>query len=58
MARPKKPEKEVRTVLAVRIRPALKAQLGRAAVADHRTTTSLVELILDEWVKARGRRPK
>jgi hypothetical protein len=52
--RPKKPAKEIREVTAVRLKPPVKAALQKAADADARSMTSLVERILVNWLKENG----
>jgi hypothetical protein len=38
----------------LRLRPALKAAAEKAAAADHRSLTSLVEKLLADYCKAKG----
>lgn len=40
--------------MAVRLPPAVKDALVRAAAADTRTMSSLVEKILTDWLKSHG----
>jgi hypothetical protein len=54
MARPKKPAKAVRVVVAIRIVPAVKKALQKAAVEDNRTASGLAELVLSDWLKEKG----
>jgi len=42
------------TTLTFRLPSATRAALERAAVAEHRTLGSMVVLILDEWLRAKG----
>ena len=51
---PKKPVKDVKQVMALRVRPSLRAALKKAAVEDSRTPTALAEKILSDWLKANG----
>ena len=48
----KKPAKIKPTTM--RLNPALKVALEKAATADKRTVTSLTEIILEAWLKERG----
>jgi len=45
---------DVRAMLGIRLAPDLKAALERAAKADRRTVSNLVEKILADWLKANG----
>lgn len=40
--------------LGVRIAPATKAALQKAAADDKRTVSNLVEKVLEEWLRANG----
>jgi len=40
--------------LGVRVQPEIKAAVERAAKDDDRSVSSLVERILQEWLRARG----
>lgn len=44
--------------LGFRIEPSLKAALENAAVDDMRSTSSMVEKILTEWLREHGYLPK
>lgn len=44
--------------LGFRVEPEVKEALERAAKADHRSVSSLIEKILVEWLKANGFLPK
>jgi hypothetical protein len=44
--------------LGVRLQPETKIALEKAALADDRTVSSLVERILKEWLRERGFLPK
>jgi hypothetical protein len=49
------PEKRIRTApIALRMRPVLKAAAEKAAKADHRSLTSLVEKLLTEYCREKG----
>jgi hypothetical protein len=54
MARPKKPAKNVKTVVALRIIPSVKKALQKAAAADDRTVSGLAEHVLLDWLKEHG----
>jgi hypothetical protein len=54
MARPKKPAKSVKTVVALRIVPSIKKALQKAAAQDNRTVSGLAEYVLTDWLKANG----
>jgi hypothetical protein len=54
MVRPKKPAKNVKTVVALRIVPSTKKALQKAAAADGRTVSGLAEHVLSGWLKERG----
>jgi hypothetical protein len=54
MARPKKPAKEVRGVVAIRLKPGVKAALQKAADNDTRPMSTLVEIVLVAWLKEHG----
>jgi hypothetical protein len=43
--------------LGVRLQPAVKAALERAAKEDMRSLSSLIEKILTEWLRQRGYLP-
>lgn len=48
-------QKETRSApIGLRVFPSLKAALEKAAVDDSRTTASLAEKILSDWLKANG----
>lgn len=40
--------------LGVRVQPHIKSALDKAADADNRSTSSLVEKILGDWLRAKG----
>lgn len=44
--------------LGFRVEPEVKEALEKAAKADHRSVSSLIEKILVEWLKANGFLPK
>jgi hypothetical protein len=44
--------------LGIRVQPATKEALERAAAEDVRSVSSLVEKILVDWLKAKGYLPK
>jgi hypothetical protein len=44
-------------LLGVRVEPDMKAALEKAAKQEKRTLTAQVELILEEWLAARKKRP-
>ena len=44
--------------LGIRVKPETKAALEKAAEADMRSVSSLVEKILVEWLKSKGHLPK
>jgi hypothetical protein len=52
--RPKKPAKNVKTVVALRIIPSVKKALQKAAAADNRTVSGLAEYVLLDWLKEHG----
>lgn len=54
MARPSKPKKDVKLVTAMRLRPAAKTALRKAAEADGRSMTNLMERVLEDWLKEKG----
>lgn len=48
-------EKRIKTAqVALRMKPDLKAAAEKAAEADHRSLTSLVEKLLTEYLKKKG----
>ena len=48
-------EKRIKTAqVNLRIEPALKAAAEKAAAADHRSLTSLVEKLLADYLKKKG----
>jgi hypothetical protein len=51
---PKKPAKDVKQVMAFRVKPGLRAALKKAAADDSRTPTALAEKILSDWLKDRN----
>jgi hypothetical protein len=51
---PKKPAKDIKQVMTLRIRPATRAALKKAAADDCRTPTAFVEKALTDLLKARG----
>jgi hypothetical protein len=50
---PKKPVKDVKQVMTLRVKPSLKTALKKAAGDDSRTPTALAEKILADWLKER-----
>jgi len=51
----KKSAKERRDApIAVRIKPSLKRALAKAAEADRRTISAMVEMLIEEALQARG----
>lgn len=52
-------DRELRNApLGLRITPTLKDAIERAAKDDHRSVSSMAELILTEWLVGRGYLPK
>jgi hypothetical protein len=51
---PKKPVNDVKQVMPLRVKPALRAALKKAAADDCRTPTALAEKILTDWLKERS----
>ena len=51
---PKKPAKDVKQVMAVRTKPALKAALKEAADADGRPVSQYVERLLEKDMREAG----
>ncbi len=54
MVRPSKPKKDVKLVTAIRLKPATKAALKKAAEADGRSMMNLMERVLEDWLKEKG----
>jgi hypothetical protein len=48
------PEETRRITVSVRLLPAIKDALERAAVADRRTLANLAEILIEDGLKARG----
>jgi hypothetical protein len=48
------PEREIKEVTAVRLRPTIKAALQTAALDDARTVNALLEKIAIDWLKEHG----
>jgi hypothetical protein len=52
------PTKEAKTgpgiITSTRFTPSVRAALDKAAAADTRTTSSLIQKIVTEWLKANG----
>jgi hypothetical protein len=44
--------------IGIRVEPELKAALERAAKDDRRTVSSLVEGLLEDWLREKGYLPK
>jgi len=51
MARPNKLKKDVKLVTAIRLKPATKAALKKAAESDGRSMMNLMERVLEDWLK-------
>jgi hypothetical protein len=51
---PKKPAKDVKQVMAIRVKPATKAALKKAAADDSRETATFIVKILEDWLKEKG----
>jgi hypothetical protein len=51
---PKKPAKDLKQVVAIRMKPGTKAALKKAASDDNREPSPLVVKILEDWLKERG----
>ena len=54
MARPKKPAKDVKQVMAIRMKPGTKTALYKAADDDNRAPAQFVVKILEDWLKERS----
>jgi hypothetical protein len=54
MVRPSKPKKDVKVVTAIRLKPATKAALKKAAEADGRSMMNLMERLLEDWLREKG----
>jgi hypothetical protein len=54
MTRPKKPVKEVKLVTAIRLRPATKAALQKAASANGRSMGNWIERVIEEKLREEG----
>jgi hypothetical protein len=54
MIRPSKPKKDIKLVTAIRLKPATKAALKKAAETDGRSMMNLMERVLEDWLKAAG----
>jgi hypothetical protein len=48
------PEETRRVTVSVRLLPAVKDALDRAAKADRRTVANLAEILIEDGLKARG----
>jgi hypothetical protein len=51
---PKKPVKDVKVVLPLRVRPAVKAALRKAAAEDGRAVSQMAERLLEAVLRERG----
>jgi hypothetical protein len=51
---PRKPARDVKHVMAVRVKPGLRTALKKAAADDNRTPTALAEKILGDWLRDRN----
>ena len=51
---PKKSPQELKQVMTIRVRPALKTALKKGAADDCRPVATLVEKVLTDWAKERG----
>jgi hypothetical protein len=51
---PKKSPQEIKRVMTIRVRAALKTALKKGAADDCRPVATLVEKILTDWAKAKG----
>jgi hypothetical protein len=47
-----------KAALSIRISEVTKKAIDKAAVKDHRSTSSLVEIILEDWLKAHSGKAK
>jgi hypothetical protein len=54
MVRPSKPKSAVKLVTAIRLKPATKTALKKAAEADGRSMMNLMERVLEDWLKEKG----
>lgn len=50
----KKPTKDLKQVMAIRVLPKTKAALKKAALDDARVPTVLAVKIVEDWLKERG----
>lgn len=62
LARPQIPDRPQRgptrtAAIGIRVEPAIKEAVERAAAADRRTVASLTEKVLVDWLKANGHLP-
>jgi hypothetical protein len=55
MAKPREPKS---VQFNLRLRPSMKGALEKAAADDNRSVTSLIEIALTEWLKAKGYAPE
>jgi len=50
----KKPAKPIKQMFGVRFDPAVKKALEQAAAADRRPASTLVQIIVADWLKEKG----
>jgi hypothetical protein len=51
---PKKPAKDVKQVMAIRVKPGTKAALKKASGDDNRAPAQMVVKVLEDWLKENG----